>query len=326
MTKKICLVGHLTRQPDEGVHKLAQLLAGELAQKHQVLTINFPNLFSWRRIPGFKPDIIHYVISPSQSGMVIAKWLSALSPGAKTVISAPHPASLPSVKWMGLFRPDLVLVQSELSEKMFEALGYRTQFLPNGVDISRFKPVNAEQKHRLRKKYAIAEDKFILLHVASLKRGRNLGILKTLQAMEQNQVLIIGRCGEHRDEELSRELAGAGCLVKTEYLPKIEEIYALADCYVFPTVDRRYCIETPLSVLEAMSCNLPVVTTPFGALPRIFGEGDGLSFTRQESGFVQNVESIRKGHIQTRTREKVMPLAWEKIMLSLDEIYGQLLD
>ena len=36
---------------------------------------------------------------------------------------------------------------------------------------------------------------------------------------------------------------------------------------MFSTVDPKACIETPLSVLEALSCNIPVITTKFGSLP-----------------------------------------------------------
>ena len=64
--------------------------------------------------------------------------------------------------------------------------------------------------------------------------------------------------------------------MRTEYITHLEEIYALSDCYVFPTTDRRYCVEMPLSVLEAMSCNLPMLTTRFGALPGVFEEASGL--------------------------------------------------
>ena len=60
----------------------------------------------------------------------------------------------------------------------------------------------------------------------------------------------------------------------------IEEVYALSDCYVFPTppMNKINSIEIPLSVLEAMACNLSVITTKFGALPKVFEEGDGLIF------------------------------------------------
>jgi len=58
------------------------------------------------------------------------------------------------------------------------------------------------------------------------------------------------------------------------YIKKIEEIYQLSDCYIFPITFEGGGISILLSVLEAMACNLPVVTTKFGGLPAIFKGGD----------------------------------------------------
>ncbi len=320
---KICVVGHFTEHPDEGVRNLTYYLARELIKKHKIVTINISNPFSWVRIMAFRPDIIHFVLCPTIAGLVIAKLLSFLCPSARTIISALQPACLPRTKWMSLFKPDLVLVQSTMSEKMFQELGYKTRFLPNGVDIDRFVPVTVETRVKLRQKYGVPKDKFIILHIASLKSGRNLEVFRKLQSEHCNQVLVLGRVGEHRDEELHHELESAGCLVRTDYLLNIEEIYALSDCYIFPTIDGRYCIETPLSVLEAMSCNLPVVTTPFGALPRMFEEGDGLIFVEEEKDFFDGVETIKSVDKTIKTRERILPFSWERVVEKLEGIYEQ---
>jgi glycosyltransferase involved in cell wall biosynthesis len=321
---KICLVGHFTDRPDEGVRNLAYCLGRELAKRHPVLTLSITDPLLWKKVWAFHPDIIHHVTSPTTKGLALATLISWLNPAAKTLVSAPHPAGIFWGPWMIMMKPRLTLVQSILSEKKFQDWGYRTQFLPNGVDIRKFFPVTAEQKIQLRQKYQVPPDKFIILHIASLKRGRNLEVLKTLQSDKRNQVLIIGRTNERRDEVLRLEQEQARCLVRTEYFSNIEEIYALADCYVFPTLDSRYCVETPLSVLEAMSCNLPVITTPFGALPRLFEEGDGFIFARQESDFFSALESIKKSINPVQTREKVLPYSWEKIIKDLEQIYEQI--
>ncbi len=321
---RLCLVGHFTSRPDEGVRNLAANLAVVLAKKHTVTTVNILDPLAWIRVRTFRPDIIHYIISPTVGGLLLARVIAGVNPGARTVVSAPHPARLPNNRWMAWLKPDLVLVQSDAAEKMFRQLGYRTHFLPNGVDTVRFAPVAGERKRALMQKYGIAQEKFVILHVASLKRGRNLEVLAKLQQDRQNQVVIIGRQGEKRDENLVRELKEAGCLVITEYLPEIEQLYALADCYVFPTLDHRYCIETPLSVLEALACNLPVVTTPFGALPRLFSEGGGLTFARQEAGIIRAVNAVKVENQPVRTREKVLAYGWEELVQQLEAIYRQI--
>ncbi|MGB3906589.1 MAG: glycosyltransferase family 4 protein [Anaerolineae bacterium] len=321
---KICLVGHHVQQPDEGVRKVTYYLGRELARKHDVLPVGVADRKGWTAIRALQPDIIHYVLSPTLAGLAVAKLLSFTYKPAATVISAPHPDLRSLGKAASLFRPDLLLVQAEDSERRFRSLGYRTQFLPNGVDVERFMPASGATKGRLRDKYKINNDRFVILHVASLKRRRNLQVLKSLQ-QDNCQVLIVGRPSEAEDSPLMRELREHGCMVWTDHFAHIEEIYALSDCYVFPTADRRYCIEMPLSVLEAMSCNLPVVTTRFGALPRVFEEGDGLVFVDSNEQLLEEVRRAKLGS-NSRTREKVLPYAWRNVVSSLEAIYEQILD
>lgn len=321
------MVGHFVESPDEGVRKVSHCLAQELPPKYEVLTLNISNPGSWAKIITFHPDIIHYILSPTTAGLIASKLFSLLGPKAKTIISAIHPDNLPQAKWLSLLRPGLILVQSLESEEMFRSLGYETCFLTNGVDTKKFVPVSDGQKRALRRKYGILEDKIVILHVASLKGQRNLEVLEKLQLLgSQYQVIIVGRPSERRDERLATGLKEAGCLVWTQYFSKIEEIYALADCYVFPTPpgNKRVCIETPLSVLEAMSCNLPVITTKFGALPRIFEAGDGFIFTEKEKDFFSGIKKIRNGDLEVKTREKVLPYSWENIGQKLEQIYERL--
>lgn len=321
---KICVVGHHVTQPDEGVRKVAYYLARELASRHEVMAQSIRDTKGWASIRTFRPDVIHYVLSPTLAGLAVAKFLSFAHGPAATVMSAPHPDLASLGRLASLFRPDLTLVQAYESERRFQSWGYQTRFLPNGVETERFVPVSQQAKERLRKKYNIDKDRFVILHVASMKRGRNLQLMQRLQG-DGNQVLIVGRPSEKGDSQPAQDLRQRGCIVWTEYLPRLEEIYALSDCYVFPTTVGRYCIEMPLSVMEAMSCNLPVVTSRFGALPRVFDDGDGFTFANSEGGFLSNVEKVKSG-VQTRTREKVLPYAWDKVVSSLEEIYEEIAD
>lgn len=318
---KICLVGHFVRQPDEGVRNVSAHLARGLANKHEVITINISKPLSWRKVRDYKPDIIHFILTPTNAGLVIAKIIAKLSPQSKTFISALHLGSLSFAQWFPCLHPNIFLVQSSESEDRIKALGIKTAFLPNGVDTERFCPVTVEMKNQLRRKYKLPEDSFIVLHTASIKRGRNLEILKNLQLVGDYQVVIIGRVNETRDRRIITELEQAGCLLFNNYLPNIQEIYALSDCYVFPTTSKQYCIEIPLSVLEAMSCNLPIVTTPFGALPRLFKEGNGFMYTVNENDFHNRVQQIRNRRSIINTRQKVLSFSWDRIIKDLEIIY-----
>ena len=321
---RICLVGHHVDHPDEAVRKITHHLAGELARRHEVMRVNVWDVTSWRGIREFKPEIIHFVLSPTLQGLAVAKVLSLAHRSAATVVSAPHPSASALGRLASWFKPDLVLVQAEDSERRFRSLGFRTAYLPNGVDTARFVPVDSSTKKHLREKYEIDTDRFVILHVGAVNRGRNLESLQRVQGGGA-QVLILGRASERGDARLASELRQSGCLVWTHYVACLEEVYALSDCYVFPTTNSRYCVEMPLSVLEAMSCNLPVITTRFGALPRAFEEGDGLIFAADgDKALAAGVERVRAG-LRMATRDQVLPLDWASIGEELERTYSSLL-
>jgi glycosyltransferase involved in cell wall biosynthesis len=78
--------------------------------------------------------------------------------------------------------------------------------------------------------------------------------------------------------------------------------------------------------MEAMACNLPVILTKFGALPRIFEEKDGLVFVNETEDIPRKIEQIRAENSIVRTREKVTQYSWENVTQSLVEYFCQLVE
>lgn len=321
---RVCLIGHFESSVDEGVRLVGKCLTSELDKTGLVVkTARINSPFFWDEIRRFHPDIIHFVLSPSLSGLVVAKLVSMMNYRAKSIISAIHLDPIPRV-FLRLFRPDLTLVQSRESEAACSAAGIATEFLPNGVDIERFRPVSTNEKNRLRDALNVPQDKFVILHLASLTTERNLGIFVQLQEDSSNQVIIVGREHEAVDDNAIDKLEASGCVVWIRHFPNIEQLYALADCYVFPVLESGGCIETPLSVLEAMSCNLPVVATRYGALPRLFTDENGFLFANNFQETSRCIQRIKSGGLSIKTRATVSQYSWENTAKRLKQIYKHL--
>lgn len=330
---KICLLGEFSGNLDEGMRKVSSHFAEELSKQHQILTSDMRNVFTkafWKGIKTFNPEIIHYIHGPSIKSFILLNVISHYCRNAKTVMSSMRPYfSLLSAKFIPLVKPDLILIQSYETQKLFRGLNCKTKFLPCGVDVERFIP--SKNKYELREKCGIDKDKFILFHVGSIKEGRNIQLLKKLQS-NNNQVLIVGSDSTGVSPKVQRSLIESGCLVWLKYIKNIEEIYAMSDCYVYPTVSQydflgrsiADSIEMPLSVLEAMSCNLPVISTKFGALPRVFEEGGGLIFVDTEEEFIDALEKVKNANTNIKTRDKVLHYSWGNIVRRLERIYGEL--
>ena len=98
----------------------------------------------------------------------------------------------------------------------------------------------------------------------------------------------------------------------------IEELYNIADYYLFPVIRNDAAIETPLSVLEAMACNIPIITTAFGSLPDQFSEDDNFYFVNsidEAIGILKN-SRIR----ECKNRDKVKQFTWDEVVRKLVEM------
>jgi glycosyltransferase involved in cell wall biosynthesis len=325
---RICLIGEHSGTRDEAMRNQSFHMAQELSKGHQVLALEVRDFYRrrfWKEMASFHPDIVHYLHGPSIVSLIIMKAISLRHRKARTVVSAPHP-HLPSLtrRLIPLLRPSLVLVLSEKTQAMFSKHGCKTAFLSLGVDTEKFSPVSIQRKRELRERHGIDQNTIVLLHVGSIKEKRNVLSLRELQGGD-NQVLVVGAASTGIEEAVLHGLREHGCLVWTGYVDNLEEVYALSDCYIFPTTDETACIELPLTVLEAMSCNLPVVATRFGALPRMFEEANGLAYLDSDMGLSRTLQGLMRNGLEVHTREMVEPYSWDRVASELTERYQEII-
>lgn len=326
---KVCLISDYIGIQDEGTRKFANYLDRGLSSCHKVLHLPVNNVFSldfWRKIYKFNPDIIHHTPGPTLKSFVFSKLLKLHCPKARVIMSVMHPAINPSLEWLvPLLRPHLLLVQSQDVAMRLARLGCTTYFVPSGVNIERFRPLPEKMKEELKRKYGL-ENNFVILHVGSITTRRNVTLLKSLQDELDIQAVVLGSLSVPAESDVLHTLSEARVKIIMKYLENIEEIYALADCYIFPVFDRRASIDIPLTVLEAMACNLPVITTRFGGLPYIFKEGDGLMYVDKPKDFVRRLYEVRIGNVNVDTRGKVLPYRWSNVVTRVEKAYYQVIE
>ena len=321
---RIAILSNYTGARDEGMMNLAFHFANELAKSHQVFHVNARrSLLSkkfWYELKSLHPQIIHVILRPSIVTLAITRILHFYCRDSKIVMSSVQPPLQSSLirKFIPLLKPDLLLVQSDATQRVFADAGCNVTFVPSGVDISKFAP--RRDKEALREKYLVDKDSFVLLHVGPILKGRNLQPFFSLQGRDNYQVLLVTGMSFEPDWELYRSLEKQGCLIRRGYCANLEEIYGLADCYLFPTINPSNAIAFPMTVLEAMSCNLPVVSAKFGALPQVFQEGDGLYFVEDGQDFAACLEKVKNSNAPVKTREKVLPYSWQNITRRLEQI------
>ena len=121
--------------------------------------------------------------------------------------------------------------------------------IANGVDSEKFKPVFPLRKADLKKKFGLDTNKNAVLFVGRFVPKK--GFEKLIAAKDSKyQIVFAGGQGPH---ESNSELIFLGKLSQDQ----LAEVYQAADIFALPSEGEGF----PLSVQEAMSAGLPIITT-----------------------------------------------------------------
>lgn len=320
------LVSDVQGYDDEGMKKIARTLSAILQNRSGIEA----RVVSVREAKDEirSVDIFHYVGGPTYRSILIAAWCKRKNKKIKTILTFTNPiwGYIADIA-IRFFTPDIIIVSSEYWQRWANRLSIPYRLLPvSGVDLDRFRPVLLEQRNQLRRKLGLPIDKILALHVGHLKDDRNLKKLIKAQSHSDIHVVIIGSTTTIQSAQLIRQLEQSNCLVIKSYQPSIEEYYQAVDCYIFPTINHRAAIQIPLSVLEAMATNLPIITTQFGGLPAFFPNASGLYYI-SANRFDDLPKIINKAVASSpETRSIVKNFSWESIANQLHKIYIELME
>jgi len=324
------MVGYFEPQPTEGIRIVCHNLAEAISCRGwDVKRIDARRVITDPRavrslVRGVQ--IVHYVGGPNSSLILpMLRILGSLSRSQGVLLSALQLTMAEIPSWCRHALPDIVLVQSQTTENAFKSLGATTHFLPNGVDIRRFRPPRDGEKVRLKHDFGLDPKKPTLLFVGAIEERRGIDQLLELPLPGWN-ALVVGRPSTPSDSSLLRELRRRNCVVIDSRMDDIENVYRASDVFVFPVRCPRASMEMPLSVLEAMASELFVITTPFGALPRLFPPDDSFRYWTDRFSLSEVLPDASDLAQRARNRRKVTGLTWELLsekVTGLYETFGQ---
>jgi L-malate glycosyltransferase len=151
----------------------------------------------------------------------------------------------------------------------------------NFIDFSRFKKIN---KDHFKKAIAPAGER-ILIHVSNFRKVKRIQdvvqVFAKVRAVMPAKLLLIGDGPERRNaEDQTREL---GIYEDVRFLGKqdaVEELLAISDIFLMPSESESF----GLAALEAMACEVPVISSNAGGLPEVNIHG--------ETGYMSNVGDV----------------------------------
>ncbi len=140
----------------------------------------------------------------------------------------------------------------------------------NFVDLDRF---SRKENPELKKVFAPNGEK-IIVHTSNFRKVKRIEDVihaySKIKDSVQANLLLIGDGPERRNaEELCREL---GTCSQIQFLGKqdaVEEILSIADLFMLPSQNESF----GLAALEAMACEVPVISSNAGGLPEVNIDG-----------------------------------------------------
>ncbi len=324
---RVLLIGDPSGEDDEGMKKTSRKLAHYLNRSSQADARLVSVAEAVRRDRRLGADIVHYMAGPSWRSVLYCEAVKRLSSSKpKSVLTFIHPHwSLFAGACFRLLAPDAAFVQSARWEKYCVERNCRTFNTPmSGIDPERFRPVSPERKSSMRAGLDVSEKSRLLLHVGHLTKGRNLSILSELAQRPSTVVTLIVSTTGIPEKSIAESLRNAGVRVVRQYVERIETYYQAADCYVFPTTNPLNCVQLPLSVLEALACGTPVVSTNFEGIPYYLKSIRGLFRASSVDHIPPLVERALSASVKVDA-DRLSSFHWNRIAQAAIGCYRELL-
>ena len=220
---------------------------------------------------------VHYAI-PHASAALLAKQILAEDNKYIPVLTTLHGTDItlvgreasyePVVSWSINNSDAVTAVSKSLVEDTLEHFQVKREVLmiPNFIDFNRF---NKKPKEHFKKAIAPNNEK-ILVHTSNFRKVKRVDDVIRLFHIVQHEIpsklLLIGDGPERSNiEKTCRELKVCD---KVTFLGKqeaIEEILSVCDLFILPSERESF----GLSALEAMACEVPVISTNAGGLAEV---------------------------------------------------------
>jgi glycosyltransferase involved in cell wall biosynthesis len=224
-----------------------------------------------RIVRDFRPDIVHSNMFHSN---IFTRLLRLIAP-IPALICSEHTTRPGSVRRVWAYRLTSFLSNldtnvSQAAVDEFVRLGAfrpgNAEVVYNGVDTVRFSP-DRKAGARLRRRMGIADDEFVWLNVGRLTEAKDQAVLlKAFDLVGRGRLIIVGD-GELRGVLEARiETSGLhGKAILAGAHSDTLDFYNAADCFVLSSAWEGFGIV----LVEAMSCELPVIATDSGGCAEV---------------------------------------------------------
>ena len=224
---------------------------------------------------------VHYAI-PHASSAYLAKQILAAENISLPIITTLHGTDITLVGKDKSYEPvvtfainnsdGVTAVSESLKQDTYKyfKITNEIEVIPNFVDLKRF-----SKKPREHFRKAIADDnERLIVHTSNFRKVKRvedvLRVFEKIREAMPSKLLLVGDGPERANiEQLSRELNIADDVRFLGKQEAIEEILSVSDLFILPSETESF----GLAALEAMACQVPVISTNTGGLPEVNVQG-----------------------------------------------------
>lgn len=155
------------------------------------------------------------------------------------------------------------------------------EVIPNFIDLAKFK----KQKKDHFKKAICPNDEMLIVHTSNFRKVKRIGdVIKVFNNIHKEipaKLLMIGDGPERSGaEDQCRELNISHDVRFLGKLEAVEEVLSVADLFLMPSEKESF----GLAALEAMACEVPVISSNTGGIPELNING--------VTGFMSNIGDV----------------------------------
>jgi N-acetyl-alpha-D-glucosaminyl L-malate synthase BshA len=153
--------------------------------------------------------------------------------------------------------------------------------IPNFIDVSRF----SKQKKDHFKKAICPNDEKLIVHTSNFRKVKRVedvvSVFDVVRKTVPSKLLLVGDGPERAFiESMCRDLNISNDVRFLGKLDAVEEVLSVADLFIMPSEKESF----GLAALEAMACEVPVISSNVGGLPELNIQG--------KTGFLSNVGDV----------------------------------
>ncbi len=182
-------------------------------------------------------------------------------------------ASLEPVVTFSINQSDgITAVSEDLKKDTYDHFNVTKEIrvIPNFIDLDRFK----KQKKDHFKKAICPNDEKLIVHTSNFRKVKRVDdvvhVFNKIRETVPSKLLLVGDGPERaRIEDLCRDSCNLNDVRFLGKLEAVEEVLSVSDLFIMPSEKESF----GLAALEAMACEVPVISTNVGGLPELNLDG-----------------------------------------------------